>query len=49
MKIIKAPLDKFKKIIKTFSLCKRKLRECEIKNRFLNEQIKMYNLKNTKD
>jgi len=43
MRIIKAPLEKFKKIISNYMMCKRRLRECEEANKFLNEQIEKYN------
>jgi exonuclease VII small subunit len=49
MKIIKLALTSFKEIVKNFSVCKRKLREAELKIKLLNKQISEYNEIFTKD
>ena len=42
-------LNKFKDVIKNYLNCKKKLKECEEINKFLNEQIKSYNNNFTKN
>ena len=45
MKFFKAKLSQVKQILYDFRFCKRKLKEADIKIKFLNEEIERYNKK----
>ena len=49
MKVVEIPADEFKKMAEALEQCKKDKEKLEVANHYLNEQIKEYNQKFTKD
>ena len=49
MKVVEIPADEFKEMAEALEQCKKDKEKLEVANRYLNEQIKVYNDKFVKD
>ena len=49
MKVVEIPTDEFRKMAEALEQCKKDKEKLEVANHYLNEQIKTYNDKFTKD